>query len=205
MIRRKILNREAAQKARDRKRDLVASMEHDLANLQAENNYLKASNRFLRKRFAEQEQKFNLLEKKLKEILRHVKAAESNQIEPPESAALLPRLKGYNVGVPTEIPEEQCLKEDCPPFLFDGEVVELSTNGTPVETETFAASESVGDLTPAPPSLYEQIFDSLQSDEVDPPSALSPCSNSTDEFNELMEFLYCDNFDADTERLGDGF
>ncbi|CAH8476664.1 unnamed protein product [Schistosoma turkestanicum] len=93
-IRRKILNREAAQKARDRKKDLMENMEESLAHLRWENEYLKSSNRILRLKFIEQEQKFHALQEKLNGIIKHVEKFSGNQVEPPESAELLPLQKG---------------------------------------------------------------------------------------------------------------
>ncbi|CAH8502038.1 unnamed protein product [Schistosoma mattheei] len=94
IIRRKILNREAAQKARDRRKDLMENMEENLAHLRWENEYLKSSNRMLRLKFIEQEQKFQALQEKLSGIIRHMGKFSGSQIEPPESAELLPLQKG---------------------------------------------------------------------------------------------------------------
>nr|AAW25404.1 SJCHGC06026 protein [Schistosoma japonicum]CAX73403.1 Basic-leucine zipper (bZIP) transcription factor,domain-containing protein [Schistosoma japonicum] len=94
IIRRKILNREAAQKARDRKKDLMENMEENLAQLRWENEYLRSSNRMLRLKFIEQEQKFQALQEKLSGIIKHVELFSGSQIEPLESAELLPQQKG---------------------------------------------------------------------------------------------------------------
>lgn len=94
LMRRKILNREAAQKARDRKRDIMDSMEYSLSCLRLENDYLKSSNRALKAKFLEQESKFLALQEKLKEILSHIEKLSGHRIESQESAELLPQQKG---------------------------------------------------------------------------------------------------------------
>ncbi|KER24016.1 hypothetical protein T265_08225 [Opisthorchis viverrini] len=99
IIRRKILNREAAQKARDKKRDLMETMEHDLIALQRENEQLKASNLFLRRKFIEQEQKFLALKQKMRGMVSAVEKRRGFQIEPLESAELLPRQKGVALWI----------------------------------------------------------------------------------------------------------
>lgn len=72
----------------------MENMEENLAHLRWENEYLKSSNRVLRLKFIEQEQKFQALQEKLSGIIRHMGKFSGSQIEPPESAELLPLQKG---------------------------------------------------------------------------------------------------------------
>ncbi|GAA50334.1 hypothetical protein CLF_104385 [Clonorchis sinensis] len=72
----------------------METMEHDLIALQRENEQLKASNLFLRRKFIEQEQKFLALKERMQEMVSAVEEHRSFQIEPSESAELLPQQKG---------------------------------------------------------------------------------------------------------------
>ncbi|THD23605.1 hypothetical protein D915_005439 [Fasciola hepatica] len=175
VARRKILNREAAQKARDRKRDMVASMEKDLATIQAENEHLRAANRFLRKKFFEQEEKFMMLEKKLRSLYTE-----------------------QNLRFGEDDPNSHDFH--CSPLLFDGPVVEVSTCNADQEAATSTVPPLSSHLNTESSSLYDQILDSLQDESIRQPPVLTPSSNSTDDLNDLMEFLYNDGFTPDHDE-----
>lgn len=115
IVRRKILNREAAQKARDRKRDLMENLEHNLATVQVENECLRAANRALRSRFLEQEQKLTILQKKLTGILESLGKNRSIRIEPSESAELLPQQKGVALWILSVLYLSSLLNSASPP------------------------------------------------------------------------------------------
>ncbi|KAL5111616.1 X-box-binding protein 1 [Taenia crassiceps] len=58
-LRRKLLNREAAQKARDRKKDSIRLMEQSIRSLQSENRSLRQTISFLKHKCQEQEIRLN--------------------------------------------------------------------------------------------------------------------------------------------------
>ncbi|VDQ01333.1 unnamed protein product [Trichobilharzia regenti] len=170
----KILNREAAQKARDRKKDLMESMEESLAQLRWENEYLRSSNRMLRLKFIEQEEKFQTLQKKLEGIIKHMGNITERRIEPQESAALLPQQKGS---------ESSCnpLYEDAPDdissTLFDAQVVEVTSENVS-ETQKPGNFDPTDNLTPSSPALYDSILCSLQDDQLEDIPGLSDAYDS---------------------------
>ncbi|KAF7250685.1 hypothetical protein EG68_08480 [Paragonimus skrjabini miyazakii] len=193
MVRRKILNREAAQKARDKKRGLMETMESELATLQAENQYLRASNRFMQKKFKEQEERFIVLQKKLQDILGTVNKDRNYRVEPSESAVLLSQRKRCSESIhPPESTPITYFEEGDSPALFDGEVVEVSTADVEHETEASTLPQPSSDV--APPSLYDQLLGCLQDEGFPPFPSLSPASDSSEDFDDLMEFLYHDGF-----------
>ncbi|KAL3317324.1 X-box-binding protein 1 [Cichlidogyrus casuarinus] len=74
-LRRKILNREAAQKARDRKKDLIDYMEQSIAQLTTENQMLRSANRSLKQSFQAQEVKIGRLEKQFSTVLKQLEGS----------------------------------------------------------------------------------------------------------------------------------
>ncbi|KAG5450252.1 hypothetical protein CSKR_112444 [Clonorchis sinensis] len=199
VIRRKILNREAAQKARDKKRDLMETMEHDLIALQRENEQLKASNLFLRRKFIEQEQKFLALKERMQEMEFPDRAVRVCRTPPSaEGGGSLdfktPRALHHND--PLQLPESDGAEHfELPPspLLFDGQVVEVSTEEVADEAEAPVEPRPACDLVSwvPPGTLYDELLDCLQ-DETLPTPSVSPSSNSSEDFEDLMEFLYRD-------------
>lgn len=88
-------------------------------------------------------------------------------------------------------------RSTCSPVLFDGPVVEVSTFNAEDAGSAGAVPPPSGHLNTEPSLLYDQILDSLQDGNTCEPSLLSPSSNSTDDLNDLMEFLYNDGFTPD--------
>ncbi|KAF8564045.1 hypothetical protein P879_09671 [Paragonimus westermani] len=197
IVRRKILNREAAQKARDKKRDLMETMESEMATLQAENQYLRACNRFMQKKFREQEDRFMVLQKKLQDILGTVNKDKNYQIEPSESAVLLSQRKGCSESIqPTESTPVTYFEESDSPVFLDGEVVEVSTADVEHETEAHTLPQPSPEV--APSSLYTQLLGCLQDEDLPPFPSVSPTSDSSGDFDDLMEFLYHDGFSPES-------
>lgn len=96
---------------------------------------------------------------------------------------------------PTATPPEASEAPNSPSFaLFDGEVVEVHTAETPNEIN-FPNVEPRGDMIPA--TLYSQIIDCLQDGSFDSLTTLSPLSDSSEDLDDLMEFLHNDGFSAD--------
>uniref|UniRef100_A0A0X3PMS2 X-box-binding protein 1 n=1 Tax=Schistocephalus solidus TaxID=70667 RepID=A0A0X3PMS2_SCHSO len=93
-IRRKILNREAAQKARDRKKDSIKMMEQCIAQLRTENRLLRRTNVALREKCRDHEQKFISLRTELDVLTQSLKNGNRKEIEPSESAVLIPQQQG---------------------------------------------------------------------------------------------------------------
>ncbi|KAK4469938.1 hypothetical protein MN116_007439, partial [Schistosoma mekongi] len=176
----KILNREAAQKARDRKKDLMDNMEENLAQLRWENEYLKSSNRMLRLKFIEQEQKFQALQEKLNE------GSGSLSVRAPPSPQLreLGYVQNYNVD---DVPE------DISSTLFDAQTVEVSSQDIS-ETQEPRDSDCTDDVVAHPPCLYESILSSLQDDHVEDIPGLADSYDSEESLGELLDVLNCDAF-----------
>merc|ERR1719391_197226 len=93
-IRRKLLNREAAQKARDRKKDSIKAMEQCIQQLQAENRSLRQTVSSLRDKCRDHEVKFITMRKEFTSLTEALKTRKRKQIEPSESAALAPQQQG---------------------------------------------------------------------------------------------------------------
>uniref|UniRef100_A0A5K3FDU0 X-box-binding protein 1 n=1 Tax=Mesocestoides corti TaxID=53468 RepID=A0A5K3FDU0_MESCO len=88
-IRRKLLNREAAQKARDRKKDTIRSMEQCIQDLQVENFKLRQTINSLKNKCRDHELKFISLRQEIKAFTEISKCKRRRQIEPIESAVLV--------------------------------------------------------------------------------------------------------------------
>lgn len=98
VVRRKLLNREAAQKARDRKKDLIEYMEKSISHLTAENQMLRSANRTLKQNFEAQEAKISRLEKQFAAVLKRVEASKVNKVVK-ESAELLSQQQRVTLGL----------------------------------------------------------------------------------------------------------
>uniref|UniRef100_A0A094ZZC6 BZIP domain-containing protein n=1 Tax=Schistosoma haematobium TaxID=6185 RepID=A0A094ZZC6_SCHHA len=189
----KILNREAAQKARDRRKDLMENMEENLAHLRWENEYLKSSNRMLRLKFIEQEQKFQALQEKLSGIIRHMgkfsgKGSGSLSVRstlPPLSQCPEEYVQNSN---PEDVPE------DISSTLFDAQTVEVSSQNMS-ETKQSGDSNCSDDLNPYSLCLYDSILNSLQDDNIEDIPGLRDAYNSEESLDELLDVLKCDACD----------
>ncbi|VDK22867.1 unnamed protein product, partial [Taenia asiatica] len=93
-LRRKLLNREAAQKARDRKKDSIRLMEQSIRSLQSENQSLRQTIGFLKHKCQEQETRLNSMHYQLGLLTKGDKVGKSEQIEPSEPAVLSPPQQG---------------------------------------------------------------------------------------------------------------
>ncbi|CAH8497408.1 unnamed protein product [Heterobilharzia americana] len=193
IIRRKILNREAAQKARDRKRNLMEHMEENLAQLRWENEYLKSSNKMLQQKFVEQEQKFQILQKKFEGVIKRVERfAEKGSGSLSARTTVSPHLSKMD---PVETPLYNDAPEDVSSTLFDAQVVEVTTHD-PSETPKSRNYDSADNLTPSSP-LYENILSSLQEDGVPSIPGLTDSYDSEESLSDLLELLSGDAFEDD--------
>ncbi|KAH8862158.1 X-box-binding protein [Schistosoma japonicum] len=194
IIRRKILNREAAQKARDRKKDLMENMEENLAQLRWENEYLRSSNRMLRLKFIEQEQKFQALQEKLSGIIKHVELFSGTEGSGSLSVRSHPSPQLRELAY-VQNPNVDDVPEDISSTLFDAQTVEVSSQDIS-ETQKPRDSDCSDDLVADPPCLYESILCSLQDDHVEVIPGLADSYDSEESLGELLDVLNCDVFDS---------
>ncbi|KAL5962615.1 X-box-binding protein 1 [Taenia solium] len=175
-LRRKLLNREAAQKARDRKKDSIRLMEQSIHSLQSENQSLRQTISFLKHKCQEQEIRLNSMHYQLGLLTKGDKIGKSEQIEPSESAVLSPPQKGLSAYA-----------NDCGVIFEDDIVADISSEVTiPSQSAEDAACEV--DIAPivSSSSLYAEIYKSFVDETVDVP--LTP-SSSADSIDEILKYL----------------
>ncbi|KAH9285576.1 X-box-binding protein 1 [Echinococcus granulosus] len=94
VLRRKLLNREAAQKARDRKKNSILLMEQSIRSLQSENQSLRQAISLLKHKCQEQEMRLNSIHYQLGLSTSGDQTLKIEQIEPSEPAVLFPLQQG---------------------------------------------------------------------------------------------------------------
>ncbi|VEL25354.1 unnamed protein product [Protopolystoma xenopodis] len=198
LARRKILNREAAQKARDRKRELMDDLEQSISEMNTENQLLRCANRALREKFKAQESKIDELQRKFSHIISVMKQlgqqSKINQIEPLESAALLPQPKGVVLWLILLL---LSLHLDKNHLLSMNELSLISALTPRPLADSESSSEIVlNQVNCDRPTLYERIYDSLLTEDATT-SPLSFSRDSDDNLDDILDCLYKDGLSPD--------
>ncbi|VDN16305.1 unnamed protein product [Dibothriocephalus latus] len=193
----KILNREAAQKARDRKKDSIKMMEQCIAQLRSENRFLRRTNVALKEKCRDHEQKFISLRRELDALIQSLRTGNRKQIEPSESAVLTPQQQGVALCllVFLFLP----LLADSEFFLPELATIEVSSEVTIPPSETPEADAHEIDIAPIVPSssVYDLIYQSFCDSEANSDVILSPSSTSDESLDDILQCLEADGYCSD--------
>ncbi|VDD83014.1 unnamed protein product [Mesocestoides corti] len=181
-IRRKLLNREAAQKARDRKKDTIRSMEQCIQDLQVENFKLRQTINSLKNKCRDHELKFISLRQEIKAFTEISKCKRRRQIEPIESAVLIPQQQVLVL----------CLLALSYLHLLSRVQVTIPSSQV---SENSADEVEIGPIDSSP-SLYDTIYRSFQTNELFDDISLAPSSCSDDSLDDILQCLGADKVDS---------
>ncbi|VDL99074.1 unnamed protein product [Schistocephalus solidus] len=200
-IRRKILNREAAQKARDRKKDSIKMMEQCIAQLRTENRLLRRTNVALREKCRDHEQKFISLRTEL-DVLTQNRAVRVSSTHPSaagrgslSSGSPLPTPSVHGFSLPSftsNTPD--------PDFLLpELSTIEVSSEVTIPSPETLEADAHEVDIAPivSSSSVYDLIYQSFCGSEATSDVILSPSSTSDESLDDILQCLEADGYCSD--------
>uniref|UniRef100_A0A915EXF1 X-box-binding protein 1 n=1 Tax=Echinococcus canadensis TaxID=519352 RepID=A0A915EXF1_9CEST len=195
VLRRKLLNREAAQKARDRKKNSILLMEQSIRSLQSENQSLRQTISLLKHKCQEQEMRLNSIHYQLGLSTNGDQTLKSEQIEPSEPAVLFPLQQGVVLCVllliclsfPSSGFVQSAYANDFGVIFQDDVVADISSEVTIPSQSTEDSAYEV-DIAPivSAPSLYAEIYKSFVDETIDVP--LTP-SSSADSIDEILKYL----------------